>query len=243
MSLERAADHAFHGRLRTAARLLDRGDPDDAGTTWLGSYLAAARGDFAVAERLAERVLRSGRPDPAWAARAAVTLGSVLRQTDRHAPARLVEAAALRRARTVEDRAHLLIGLAADAVGLGELAAVDATLRRVPAARDWRVRVRLSWVRCERDLLAGRPSVAVRHARAAVVVSEREKAARHVAKSHLFLGAALLDAARSREDAQLPREAARSLRRATAVATRIGARPIAAVAGELLPRRRRETRR
>jgi hypothetical protein len=202
----------------------------------LRAYLAAALGDFAEAERLARRTLRSTRLDPASAVRASVTLGSVLRQTGRHAAARVVESAALRRARRPEDRAHLLIGLAADAVGLGDLAAVNAALRTVPATRQWRVRVRLAWVRSERELLAGRPEAAARHARAAVVLSEREHAARHTAKSHLFLGAALLDAAQRRSTKAGLREARRSLRRARSVALRIGAGPIAAVADDLLAR-------
>lgn len=244
MSLEKATDLAFHGRLREAARALDRSGPDAGDATWLRAYLAAAHGDFAVAETLARRVLHETQREPILVARAAVTLASVLRQTGRHAAARDVEATALRRARRAEDRAHLLIGLAADGVGLGDLAAVDAALRRVPSsARHWRVRVRLRWVRCERELLAGRPSAAVGHARAAAVIAEREKAVRHAAKSHLFLGAALLDAARRRpHDARLDREARRSLRRASALATRAGARPVADVAAELLARRALQAR-
>ncbi len=158
MIIERAADLAYHGRLREAALALDRSARSDADAMWLRAYLAAASGDFPNAERLARRILRRTRLDPGSAARASVTLGSVLRQTGRHAEARIVDNAALSAVRGAEDRAHLLIGLAADAVGLGEFAAVDAALRVVPgAARQWRIRVRLLWVRSERELLAERP--------------------------------------------------------------------------------------
>ena len=245
MSLARATEFAFRGRLADAARLLDSLDASASDTIWLRAYLAAARGDFARAERLAREVIRAPRASTETKARAAITLGSVLRQGDRHTEARVVDAAALRTARGDDLRAHLLIGLAADAVGLGRLADVDAALGRLPSsARDWRVRVRLRWVRCERELLAGRPGAAAGHARAAVALATRYRAARHEAKSHLFLGAALLVAATRRPRREdLVREAERSLRRSRSVADRIGARPIAAVASDLLGRSGRAKRR
>lgn len=202
---------------------------------WLRAYIAAARGRFSRAERLARRVLTS-RPDPETRARAVATLGSVLRQTGRHAEARRIERAALRRAPGGELRAHLMIGLAADAVGLGDLAAVDTTLSRVGRSDgQWRVRVRRRWVRCERELLAGRPLIAARHAREAAAIAAQHRARRHEAKSHLFLGAALLDAAARKDGGRdVRRDAARHLRRAQVIATGIGARPIASVARSLL---------
>jgi hypothetical protein len=236
VTLERATRLAFRGRLAEADRLLESADPSDLDVVWLRAYVGAARGDFASAERRTRGILRSSRASTAIKARAAVTLGSVLRQQDRHAEARIVEAAALRRTRGDERRAHLLIGLAADAVGLGTLADVDANLARVPrAGRDWRVRVRLGWVRCERELLAGRPLAGVRYARAAAALAARHGAVRHEAKSHLFLGAALLDVIRRdpRRSGLTP-HARRALRRAQTLAKRAGARPIARVAGDLL---------
>ena len=238
MSLERATDLAFRGRLAKAEGVLSGAEPSDLDAAWLRAYGASARGDFSKAERLTRRILRSSRAPVPLKARAAVTLGSVLRQRDRHAEARIVEGAALRRTRGEEFRAHLLIGLAADAVGLGRLREVDTNLGRVPrAGRDWRVRVRLAWVRCERELLAGRPAAAVRHARAAAALATRHRAVRHQAKSYLFLGAALLDEVeRFPRRAALTREARRALRRAQTLAEGAGARPIATVAGDLLAR-------
>jgi hypothetical protein len=238
VTLARATDLAFRGRLAAAERLLDDIEHSSHEIVWLRAYLASARGDFARAQRLARGILRSTSARADLKARSAVTLGSALRQSDRHADARVVERAALRRVAGDELRAHLRIGLAADAVGLGRLADVDANLAAVPrTGRDWRVRVRLGWVRCERELLAGRPAAAVRHARAAGALAAKNRAARHEAKSSLFLGAALLDVvARDPGRADLIREARRALRRALTLAERTGARPIAAVAGDLLRR-------
>lgn len=143
----------------------------------------------------------------------------------------------MRAAPTAELRAHLAIGLAADAVGLGDRKAVDRALSRVPRVRHWRVRVRAEWVRCERELLAGRPAPAARHARRALQIASRAGARRHEAKSLLFLGAALRSGALSgSRGATGParREAEGSLRRASLLARRIGARPVARVAESLL---------
>jgi tetratricopeptide (TPR) repeat protein len=154
-----------------------------------------------------------------------VTLGSVLRQTGRHRDALAVERRALRDAPTPAHRAHLLIGLAADAVGLGDLAAADRALRLVPRAGGWRAAVRLAWVRCERELLAGRPARAARHAARALALARRAGSARHEAKSLLFLGVA-------RREAGL--EGAReALEEAERLARLVGARPVAEVAASL----------
>jgi hypothetical protein len=224
--------------LRASARELDTSRTSTAEARWLRAYLLAATGEFGRAERAARRVLAETN-DPAIEARAAATLGSILRQTGRHAQARTIESAVLRRATTRELRAHLLIGLAADAVGLGDLAGVDRALRRAVAerTREWRVTVRLRWVRCERELLAGHPAAAARWARSALTAAEKAGARRHIAKSLLFLGAAsravlLTDSGVRARRARL--EATRSLRRARSIASRIGAGPIERVARELL---------
>ena len=237
-SFDRATVLAFSGRLRAAVRILDTSRYATADAGWLRAYLYAATGEFGRAERAARRVL-DGTNDPELRARAAATLGSILRQTGRHGEARTIESAALRRSRSPERRAHLLIGLAADAVGIGDLAAVDRALRRAVAepVRQWRVTVRLRWVRCERELLAGRPGAAARWARSALTASEKAGAQRHIAKSLLFLGAATRAVALGEAGARARRarsEASRSLRRARSIGSRIGARPIERVARDLL---------
>lgn len=237
-SLDRATVLAFAGRLRASTRALDTVPSSPAESRWLRAYLLAATGEFGRAERAARRALEHAQ-DPDLGARAAATLGSILRQTERHAQARSIESAALRRAPTRELRTHLLIGLAADAVGLGDLAAVDLALARAGAegGKGWRIAVRLRWVRCERELLAGRPAAAARWARSALAASEKAGAQRHVAKSLLFLGAASRAEALGATGASARRarlEAGRALKRARSIATRIGARPIEHVAGDLL---------
>jgi tetratricopeptide (TPR) repeat protein len=238
VSFERAEALAFAGRFDAAEAAIARiersaGPAEGARVRWLRAYLSAARGDFARAERAARALLRSRDLDAVVRARAAATLGSVLRQTGRHADAGVVERHALARGATGEPRTQLLIGLVADSVGLGDLKGVDRALGRVGVrpAGGWRVRVRRAWVRCERELLAGRPGPAAGHARRALDAAERAGARRHVAKSLLFLGAALREAGDDRG-------ADRALRRARAIASRIGARPVAAVAGEMLSRPR-----
>ena len=234
MSLERAESIAFAGRLaaaeRTVSRLTAADDEQRLRGLWLAAYLAAARGRFIVAERTLRAILRE-RPEAALYAQASATLGSVLRQTGCHDEARVVESAALRRRPRGQARTHLLIGLVADAVGVGDLAGVDRALRRLEprSSDDWRVRVRVAWVQCERELLAGRPDRAAARARRALAVAERADARRHIAKSLLFLGAAL------RESGDAP-GARRALRLSRAIARRIGAAPIERVAGELLGR-------
>lgn len=240
MSLERATALAFQGRLNAAARELDRTSTNPTGVRemWLRAYIAAARGDFIDAERLARSLLATSRVDPETRARAAATLGSILRQTQRHDDAQRVERTALRHAPRGDPRAHLLIGLAADAVGLGRLDGADDALQRIGRRRlGWRPAIRLAWVRCERELLAGRPGRAARYARSAAAASARQGARRHEAKSLLFLGAALLEAeARGRADRDRTEEAGRALRRARSIAGRIGAGPIVSVATSLLAR-------
>jgi tetratricopeptide (TPR) repeat protein len=239
VNVERIRALAFEGRLRPALAALDRPGPgahDASEAEWLRAYLLAAVGDFRAAEAIADRLARTA-PSATVRARATVTLGSVLRQTGRHGAARVVEEAALATAPGAELRRHLLIGLAADAVGLGELEVVVATLRRAGSelVGGWRAGVRLRWVRCERDLLAGRPAGAARHARDAVALSRRAGARRHEAKSLLFAGAALrAAAARGHGTAAEEEEARRSLREAGRIAARIGARPVADVAAALL---------
>jgi tetratricopeptide (TPR) repeat protein len=232
LTVDRAQRLAFSGRLAAAEAALRRSrSARSPNGRWISSYIAASRGAFSRAERTTRSLIASGATNEEVRARAVITLGSVLRQTARHAEARRVEGRWLERTGSSEWRAHLLIGLAADAVGLGDLGAVDAALSRVGSrpAGGWRTAVRLRWVWCERELLAGRPQVAVRHARRALAIAERAGARRHVAKSSLFLGAAL------REAGAHP-EADVALRRARTIAAAIGARPIEGIARDMLGR-------
>jgi len=226
---ERAAASAYVGRFAVAERLAERfASQDPEGSRWLRAYVAAARGDFQAAERLAEPLARGAR-DVGIRVSASLTLGSVLRQTGRHRRARAHDLRAARLATTSSARAHALIGLAADAVGVGDAGTCAGRLAEaagVVPRGDWRARVRLDWVRAEHALLVNRPRAAARAAARALSRSRAAGARRHEAKSSLFLGAALATAG---DDG-----ARRPLRDAERLAARLGAVPIARVARELL---------
>jgi hypothetical protein len=117
-----------------------------------------------------------------------------------------------------------VLGLAADAVGLGEEQAATARLAEATALAEgrvewWRQRVRLGWVRAEVALLGGRPDEAAAAAHEAVELAEHSGAPRHVAKGLLFLGVSQVEAGR-------PEEAAATLRRAALLAESLGTLPL-----------------
>ena len=228
MRAARAAGFALHGRFIDAERTLARSrSSEDA--TWVHAYIAAARGDFAAAGALAQPLATGARTRTVRVA-SALTLGSILRQTGRHRAALPFDRAALAASQSDAERAHALIGLAADAIGLGRVAVCARRLAEASAvapAGDWRVQVRLDWVRTEHALAAGRPREALPPARRALRRARREKALRHVAKSHLFLGVALAEAG---EQHAAEREMNAALRGARAC----GAVPVADVARAML---------
>ncbi|WP_300017254.1 hypothetical protein [Pseudonocardia sp.] len=152
----------------------------------------------------------------AVAAHAGVTLASLRRQQGGHAAARALDGAALRRAvtaggpdRTDADRTDAdgtdadgtdalaarvdaLVGLAADALGLGDPLAAERLLRAAAALPhpSWRLRVRAGWVRAELALCAGPAAGAVAPAEAALAGAEAAGSVRHVLKSRLVLAVA-----------------------------------------------------
>lgn len=193
---------------------------------WVEAAIAAACGDFRTAlDRGAEAFSY-----PRTRARAAVTIGSVFRQQGAFGRSEAIDEAALALADTDEDRAHLLISHAADAVGGPDPArcfrrltlAVSICERPTP-----RLEVRHAWVATEYAILTGDPRAAVGHAERALVRSDGMP--RHLAKSSLFLGIA------ARLSGDLPR-AASVLEDAIGSADAVGARPVAEVA-----RRERES--
>lgn len=228
-ALDRVQTLAFSGRLRDAEAAL--GVPGDAEARWWAAYLANATGRFDEALTLALEIAEESG-DARLASKALVTAASALRHLQRHLPALPLDESALRLAPDDGTAAHALVGLGADAVGLGretEAASRIDEAARVAPPGDWRVRVRLAWVRCEHAMLAGRVRKAITHARDAADRSIAAKARRHQAKSLLLLGYALREAG---ESEWLP-----TLRRAREMATRIGAAPIAEVASRAIPAR------
>ena len=188
---------------------------------WLRAVASGAQGRYGTAYRdLAE--LRRSVSAGGLLSLAHSTEGSFLRQLGWHALARGWDGRALAVAGAdAEARGDALIGLAADALGVGRFAAAAALLTRAdqdltPASVPDRLAVRRRWVAAELAMACGDGQVAVRHAEEAV---ERAQAvvinkainntasARHRVKSEVVLAAALCSAG-STERARVVAEAA-----------------------------------
>jgi hypothetical protein len=98
----------------------------------------------------------------------------------------------------LEAGADALIGLAADALGVGRFAASAAALRRagelLTGSVPPRLPVRLAWVSAELAMARGDGATAVRHAGRAVELAASFGSARHAVKSDVILAAALCSA-------------------------------------------------
>ncbi|WP_328606269.1 hypothetical protein OG943_41050 [Amycolatopsis sp. NBC_00345] len=89
-------------------------------------------------------------------------------------------------------RADALLGLAADNLALGRIAAARRLAARAVAEDGrWRATVRAGWVGAEIELAAGRPAEAVAPARRAAEAARERGARRHVVKSDIVLGVTL----------------------------------------------------
>lgn len=218
---DRAFRLALLGRFDVALHAAQRGDPETA--AHVRAYVDGARGAW-------DRALAGARPlaraatDPGIRARASLTVASVLRQTGRHAEAVPFDRRAFTLARDLDQRAHALIGLAADAVGAGDAAGCASWLAQAASCtrpEAWRAGVRLGWVVAEHRLLVDRPGEAIAPAAAAATIAARAGATRHEAKSLLFLGVAMRTAGE---------DGTGVLRAAEAMAVALGAAPIARVA-------------
>lgn len=182
---------------------------------WLRAVAAGGQGRYGSARAdLAKLLHRS--PTARLASLAHSTHGSFLRQLGWHTVARGWDGRALALAADdPEAGADALLGLAADALGVGRLAASAAMLRRADELIDQaphRLSVRSKWVAAELAMISGDGAAAVRHAEAAVELAAGPVAepvsARHRAKSDVVLAAALgsagaLDKAREVADAAL----------------------------------------
>jgi hypothetical protein len=169
---------------------------------WLRAVAAGGQGRYGSAYRDLE-VLRRSVGAGRLASLAHSTQGSFVRQLGWHTLARGSDGRALALAGTdPEARADALIGLAADALGVGRLAAAVTLLARVDSVLvpglvvPDRLPVRRRWVAAELAMASGEGESAVRHAeealelaKAMVVVS-----ARHRVKSEVVLAAALCSA-------------------------------------------------
>jgi len=182
---------------------------------WLRAVAAGGQGRYASAYRDLEALIRGG-PAGRLVSLAHSTQASFLRQLGWHASARGWDGRALALAGAdPEARADALIGLAADALGVGRFAAATTLLTRVdpllapgPAAPD-RLPVRRRWVAAELAMASGDGESAVRHAEEAVELAQAMAvpSARHRVKSEVVLAAALCSAG-STERARAVAEAA-----------------------------------
>ena len=239
---------AFHGRPDAGIEALTRAaqvatdssrDSEALGASWLLGVCLGAAGRYGHAVTVLEPlVTRVETPEQrVFASLAASTLASIHRQLGRHAAAQQHDETALGTAgEHPEARFDAVLGLAADAVGLGD---ASVARQRLGEARDlaatrsdwWRQRVRLGWVEAEVALLTGATADATRAARGAVDLAEASGAPRHVAKGLLFLGVAQV------EDGS-EAVAIATLRRAALLAEGLGTLPlqwpVRAVLGALL---------
>jgi hypothetical protein len=169
---------------------------------WLRAVAAGGQGRFDSARSDLATLLRSA-PGDRLASLAHSTRGSFLRQLGWHRLARGWDGRALALSGgDPEAAADALIGLAADALGVGRLVAAATLLSRAEPktaeATAHRVSVRRAWVAAELAMAAGDGAAAVRSAELAVdlaaVPAYGQVSARHCAKSDVVLAAALCSA-------------------------------------------------
>lgn len=183
---------------------------------WLRAVAAGGQGRYASATAELTELLRDTPAGP-LASLAYSTRGSFLRQLGDHAGARGLDGRALALARgghevDPEAGADALVGLAADALGIGRFAASAALLDRAvrlpePPAAPVRLGVRRHWVTAELAMVTGDGATAVRNAEQALELTTAATV-RHRVKSQVVLAGALccagnLERARAVADAAL----------------------------------------
>lgn len=173
---------------------------------WCQGVALGAAGRYAAALRVLEPMTRAAaaRRSPAYASLAASTIASHRRQLGAHAAAYRMDAFALRllgahaaepSTAAAEARTDALLGLAADAIGLGVPTRCDELLRYVhdrAQGGGWRSRIRFGWVRTEWSLAVGRGAEAVETARATYAYARQAPSGRHVTKSAMQMAVCLL---------------------------------------------------
>ncbi|UXA08086.1 hypothetical protein KXD96_08300 [Mycobacterium sp. SMC-2] len=168
---------------------------------WLRAVAAGGQGRYGSAYRdLA--TLRRSAPAGRLVSLAHSTQGSFLRQLGWHTLARGWDGRALAvSGADPEARADALIGLAADALGVGRFALATTLLSRADSVLAAgpvpdRLPVRRGWVAAELAMAQGDGEIAVRHANDAAELAGAMvvPSARHAVKSEVVLAAALCGA-------------------------------------------------
>jgi hypothetical protein len=166
---------------------------------WLRAIAAAGQGRYGSAYADLTALTRT-TPAGRLASLAHSARASFLRQLGWHGLARGWDGRAWALAGDdPEAAADALTGLAADALGVGRLAAAATLLARAEpfvARAPHRVAVRRAWVAAELAMVGGDGDIAVRHAETAaeLAATTLDGAARHRAKSQVVLAAALCSA-------------------------------------------------
>ena len=140
---------------------------------WLRAVVAGGQGHYCSA-RADLAVLRRRQPSGPLASLALSTEASFLRQLGRHRFARGWDGRALALAPPGEATVDALVGLAADALGIGRLAASARLLGRAAEALEDstapppRLAIRLEWVGAELAMAGSQGEAALQHARRGV---------------------------------------------------------------------------
>jgi hypothetical protein len=159
---------------------------------WLRAVVAGGQGRYGSAMSDLDAVCRLHRGGPLGSL-AHSTRASFLRQLGWHDRARRWDGRAIVLAGSdPEAGADALIGLAADALGVGRFAASATALRRAAElVTGSRLPVRLAWVSAELAMARGDGATAVRQAERAADLAGTLGSARHAVKSQMVLAAAL----------------------------------------------------
>ncbi|OMC34239.1 hypothetical protein A5742_14015 [Mycolicibacterium fortuitum] len=178
---------------------------------WLRAVAAGGQGRYGCALADLAEIVRTQDSGPLLS-RAHSTRASFLRQLGGHTRARGADGLAWAlHGRDGQAAADALVGLAADALGVGRFGVSARLLDRagdVGVTDHPRQRIRLAWVSAELAMARGDGASAVEHARRGVAASAEYDSTRHAVKSDVVLAAALcsageLDAAREIADGAL----------------------------------------
>jgi hypothetical protein len=169
---------------------------------WLRAVAAGAQGRYAAAAADLDAVARRGRGSLLSLAQS--TRASFLRQLGSHRLARVADGRAwalvAQQPDAAEARADALVGLAADALGIGRFAVAQRLLERAAADTENsgvpRQRVRLAWVGAELAMVSGRGEESVAHAERARELVCDLGSPRHAIKTDVVYSAALCSAGR-----------------------------------------------
>lgn len=168
---------------------------------WLRAVAAGGQGRYGSATADLATLRREVHSGPV-ASLGHSTQASFLRQLGGHARARPWDGRALALAASDPEACiDALLGLAADALGMGRFAASAALLDRAKEPRDGspvpaRLPVRWQWVAAELAMARGDGTEAVRHAEQAVELAAGCPSARHRVKTQVVYAAALCSAGR-----------------------------------------------